>query len=302
MTIGSFNAYIEAAGQDYKGTLFLGRVVNNNDPEGIGRFQVSIPGLYDEGEIPWIGGNRYSPFGVGSGFGTYGSPAVNSTAVIMLQDGDANMPICLGFILTNSDKNGAYASPFTWGYVDPSGNNLLVNMQTQSWTWTHSSGTNYNVNADGDLTVNVVQHQVVNVTGNATLNVDGSNQINVQGDNTIVVHGNTHITTDGTTTVYSGGAASLTAPSVLVDSPTSTFTGNVQIDGNLHVDGTTTSEGTIFGNSGLRIIGNAGGGTGIFVGDVIQTAGIMSSNGIVLHTHTHGGVETGGGNTSSPNP
>ncbi len=285
MSIGSFNDQQMAFDQDYKGKVFLGRVIENIDPEGTGRFKVSIPDLYTEGEIPWVGGVRYSPFGIGGGFGFYGSPAIGSTAIIELQDGDSNMPICHGFILTNTNKDPRFASEKVWGYVDPSGNTLVVNMESQDWTWTHSSGTNYNVNQQGDLTVNVVQHQTINVTGNSTMNVTG----------------NTSVITQGTTLVQSGGQATIRAPKVLVDAPESQFTGNVQIDGNLHIDGTTTSEGTIFGNSGLRIIGNAGGGTGIFIGDVIQTSGVMSSNGVILHTHTHGGVETGGGNTSGPN-
>jgi phage baseplate assembly protein gpV len=282
MTIGSFNAYQEATAQDYTGSLFLGRVVNNADPLGLGRFQVRIPGLYEEGALPWVGSVRYSPFGVGKGFGMYGSPKVGSTAIIELQDGDANMPICHGFILTDPDKDPAYASPDTWGYVDPSGNRLLVDMAAHTWTWTHSSGTTYNINAAGDLTATVVGNQTINVQGNSVLNVQG----------------NTEVHTSGTTTVTSGGAASLTAPSVLVDSPNSHFTGDVKIDGNLEVGGTTTSQGTIFGNSGLRIIGNAGGGTGIFVGDLIQTSGIMSSNGIVVHTHVH--QDSMGGTTGQP--
>lgn len=293
MTIGSFNDYHRATEQNYNGVIFLGRVVNNSDPLGMGRFQVSVPGLYDEGEIPWMGVNRFSPFGVGPGFGVYGSPAIGSAAIVMLQDGDANLPICLGFILTNSDKLGPYGQPYTWGYVDPSGNTLVVDMQAQTWTWTHSSGTNYNVDSTGNLTVNVVDNLNVNVTSSATVVVDG--------DTSVITHGNTQVTTDGTTTIFSGGPASLTAPSVLVDSPISTFTGNVQIDGNLHVDGTTTSEGTIFGNGGLRIIGDAGGGAAFITGDVYQINGVMNSNGVILHTHTHNGVESGPDTTAGPN-
>lgn len=290
MTIGSFNAYQEATEQDYERQYFLGRVVNNQDPEGIGRFQVRIPGLYEEGELPWVGGLRYSPFGVGPGFGFYGSPAVGSTAVIELQDGDANMPICKGFILTESDKEAAYTNWYTWGYVDPNGTRLLVDLQARSWTWTHVSGTGYNIDQNGNLTAHVVGNQTITVDGNATLNVQGNNTINVQG--------NTEIHTQGTTTVTSGGAASLTAPSVLVDSPTSHFTGNVQIDGNLQVNGTTTSLGTIIGTGGFIISGNSGSGTAVITGDLIQTSGIMSSNGIVVHTHVH--QDSVGGQTGAP--
>jgi phage baseplate assembly protein V len=35
-------------------------------------------------------------------------------------------------------------------------------------------------------------------------------------------------------------------------------------------------------------------------GNISHSGGSLSSNGIVLHTHKHGGVQTGGGQTQGP--
>ena len=39
---------------------------------------------------------------------------------------------------------------------------------------------------------------------------------------------------------------------------------------------------------------------GSMTGNISHSGGSLSSNGIVLHTHQHGGVQTGGGNTGGP--
>ena len=63
--------------------------------------------------------------------------------------------------------------------------------------------------------------------------------------------------------------------------------------------GTLTTEGLLTYQSGLS---GTGGGVGTTItGSIIQTGGQLSSNGIVLDTHTHGGVDSGGDNTAGPN-
>jgi phage baseplate assembly protein V len=39
---------------------------------------------------------------------------------------------------------------------------------------------------------------------------------------------------------------------------------------------------------------------GTMTGNITHTGGSITSNGVVVHTHTHGGVQTGGGNTDKP--
>ena len=39
---------------------------------------------------------------------------------------------------------------------------------------------------------------------------------------------------------------------------------------------------------------------GTMTGNITHTGGSITSNGVVVHTHTHGGVQTGGGSTDKP--
>lgn len=75
-------------------------------------------------------------------------------------------------------------------------------------------------------------------------------------------------TTDATTRIaIAPGLVKITTPgTVEVDAPTVHMTGDLQVDGSI------TAQGEVTGN------------------------------GIVLSTHTHGGVQPGGANTSAPNP
>lgn len=77
------------------------------------------------------------------------------------------------------------------------------------------------------------------------------------------------------------------AESVTFDTPYAHFTGQVEID-----DVVTYHNG---------MVGEGGGGNAVTItGDLVHEGGVISSNGIVLHTHTHSGVQTGGGSTGGP--
>jgi hypothetical protein len=173
--------------ENYGDGYYVGTVTNNNDPLGIGRVQANVPGLYDtsKGPVPWIGPIKDSPFGFGVSstgpFGVYGSPAVGSQIKVELQKGDENNALYTP-LATKPSANPAFASPQTWGYQDPSGNQQLVNMATGSWTWTHSSGDTISYDSAGD--------RVVVVKGNATENVSGSLNITVQGNAALNITGN----------------------------------------------------------------------------------------------------------------
>lgn len=82
------------------------------------------------------------------------------------------------------------------------------------------------------------------------------------------------------------------AVSVTLDTPLTHCTGN------LHVDGTATIDDLLtYGNG---IAGTGGENDNVITGEFVQTAGVLSSNGIVLATHTHTGVQPGGGSTGGP--
>lgn len=73
---------------------------------------------------------------------------------------------------------------------------------------------------------------------------------------------------------------------VTCDTPHTIFTGAV------------TVQGLLTFLSGMN--GTGGANSNVITGDLTQTGGNISSNGVVLHTHTHGGVTPGGGSTGVP--
>lgn len=91
----------------------------------------------------------------------------------------------------------------------------------------------------------------------------------------------------GTTLKLEDSKATLTTPELLVDSPKSTFTGEV------------TVQGLLTYTAGMSGSGGSG-STASIQGNVAVSGGTVTADGIDLKTHTHGGVQPGGGNTGAP--
>lgn len=95
-------------------------------------------------------------------------------------------------------------------------------------------------------------------------------------------HGSGHLDVTGiaTATVQASG-------DVVIDSPHTRFTGQVTIEGLL------TYQAGLSGKNG-------GGNATSIQGDITHTGGNLSSNGIVVHLHIHGGVEAGSSSSGGP--
>lgn len=96
--------------------------------------------------------------------------------------------------------------------------------------------------------------------------------IEIKQDQTVVIHAPQGVTidTDASVTINA-------AQSVALNTPLVTVAGRIMQTGNM----------------------GSGGGSE-FHGGFTNTGGQITSNGITLETHTHGGVETGSGNTGAP--
>lgn len=174
--MNSANDRIEEASSDATDTGYIiGTVVDNNDPEGIGRVKVSIPNLFDpaQGAIPWIGAHRQSPFGYGPNFGVYGSPQIGSQVRVKFQEGDAHYGLVEGDEYKTSIANSKFKDPKTWGFRDPSGNELFVNMDTQAWEFTHSSGITIKYDVEGTMTRHIPKDMIGDVGNTWTEDVTG---------------------------------------------------------------------------------------------------------------------------------
>lgn len=93
----------------------------------------------------------------------------------------------------------------------------------------------------------------------------------------------------GNIQITSSGQIKINAPAgVIITTPSTLNTG------------TLTTEGRLTYEAGMVGYNSGGGATATITGDVVHTGGDLSSNGIVLDSHVHDGVEPGGGNTGEP--
>jgi hypothetical protein len=174
--------------EDYGQGYYAGTVSVNTDSLGIARVQASVPGLFDptQGAVPWIGAIKDSPFGFGTGpkgpYGVYGFPQVGSTVMVELQNGDEHKPL-YQTLYTQPNAHPWFNVPTRWGFVDPSGNSLQVDMSASTWTFTHSSGDQISFDATGD--------RVTLIQGNDNLTVNKALTIIVQGN--CLVQSNTRV-------------------------------------------------------------------------------------------------------------
>lgn len=90
-----------------------------------------------------------------------------------------------------------------------------------------------------------------------------------------------------TVTINTDVATVNATENVLIDSPQTTCTGDMTVQGKLTYQ------------NGLA--GNGGSNGSQITGDLVQTDGVLSSEGTILHTHTHGGTQPGSGSTGGPN-
>ncbi|MBY0445835.1 MAG: phage baseplate assembly protein V [Burkholderiales bacterium] len=93
---------------------------------------------------------------------------------------------------------------------------------------------------------------------------------------------------------------------ITAECPETETTGNLTVGGNLSVKGDSTFKGKadVLGafsyTAGMSGTGGTSGGATTITGPITQSGGDITSNGVVLHTHTHGGVQLGGSSTSGP--
>lgn len=183
----SLDTALDLMRRDGPGRWYMGKVVVNVDPLGRDRIQVRAPGLYDPdmGPVPWVGPIKISPFGIGGSWGVYGSPAIGSDVLILLQDGDGHYPMYMS--VQTSSSAPAFPSGAAWGFTDPYGNTLKMSADN-SVSFTAASGATVSISAGGDIAVNAPGSVSVNAGSGASV-TSPNNTIN----GTTTINGNTTI-------------------------------------------------------------------------------------------------------------
>lgn len=206
-------------GQDLKDVVYIGTVVDGNDPDKQGRCRIRVPHVFDgvdDTDLPWARADRMSgPAGNVNGSATCMIPANGSKVYVAFQLGDPHDPIYTTDILNTAFFSGTVFGseyPYAWGFSD--GQNFIkINRQTGDFKLQNATGSFAQIAADG--TINASATKDINATAPA-----GTATVSAQN---IVANASQAISATATTTAsVTVGTASITiAPgSIIMDNGT----------------------------------------------------------------------------------
>lgn len=176
---------------DYSDNLFIGRVVENDDPLQLRRIKVLIPNLFDSDnpdELPWVA-PKYMGF-IANLPGVAGSknliPSIGAQVIVELQQGSPLHGLYIGSferpdtILAEFQEN--YLGKYGW--KDPAGNLFIVDTTEGQVTIRVLHGpsqTELKIVNNGDTSLTVPQGAAtVTVHGNVTVHSDGHVNVTAQ--------------------------------------------------------------------------------------------------------------------------
>lgn len=168
-----------------------GRVIDNDDPSGMGRVRVQFPWQEKKGEkTPWI---RLIQPHSGSGKGFHFIPEIGEEVLIGFESGNAEKPFVIGTHYNGSETSSYHTSGNDKKVIHTrSGTKIILNDAEGSVFIEDPSGNTYlmdgagniNVNAPNDMTFTAGKNLNINVGMNMTTNV-GMNKSDTIGLNNI---------------------------------------------------------------------------------------------------------------------
>ena len=176
-----------------KGEEQSARVVDNNDPMGMGRVRVQFPWQEDKGQkTPWI---RLIQPHSGAGKGFHFIPEIGEEVLVSHESQNAEKPFVMG-----THYNGAETSSYHTSGNDKkvihtrSGTKIILNDAEGSVFIEDPSGNTYlmdgngniNVNAPKNMTLNAGEDFNINVGKNMFTTVGNNKELKVAKDNSIV--------------------------------------------------------------------------------------------------------------------
>lgn len=177
-----------------KGSLpgrYIGVVLDNNDPEKLGRCKILVFGVFSDNitpdKLPWA----IPEFGfVGSLKGSFIVPQIGAYVNVKFVDGEISLPkfsskiINIDQLPTNKDKN--YPDNMVFFETD-AGDSFELDRSTSETVFTHNTGTTITISPDGSVTIDSAKNITTNHTDTLTVNGNAVTPLGVGPLNSIPV-------------------------------------------------------------------------------------------------------------------
>jgi hypothetical protein len=182
--------------------FYTGKVVDNNDPDKLGRCKIRVYSVFDneipDADLPWA----IPDFNfIGSDLGSFIVPPNDTILKVYFDSGDYHTPrYTTKVIETNNlnftaDKDEDY--PDTMVFFETNQQEYFkINRKTLTSTYRHASGTIFTIDKYGNIEIN---------NNSAVLGENGSLIIGIQGNVAFAVEGDTTIETNKGCSVIAGG-------------------------------------------------------------------------------------------------
>ena len=177
--------------------FWTGKVINNNDPDKLGRCRIRVYGMFSDkipdDDLPWATPDFNF---IGGSSGSFIVPPIDSLVRVYFDNNDVYAPM---YTTKAFNKGTTFKGDISEDYPDTmvffetdQGEYFKINRKTQKTTYKHSSGATVIIDIDGNITIN----NKASTVGNLTINIEGNTNINTKGDTSVISLGN--VTVDGT--------------------------------------------------------------------------------------------------------
>ncbi|QPB08522.1 Rhs element Vgr protein [Vibrio phage Va2] len=234
MSLLNLAYYARHQSQELTDVEWVGKVVENVDPKGLGRVKVEVEGMLEGAPelLPWCHIKKMPMIGGGVNLSFFSVPNIDSEVLVSFESGVYH-PYVVGILDTEKTKNPNFTLeedyPTVYGFEDETGTKLVINRNKKSIELFHGPTQNQFI-WDGE--------------GNETRIIKGNRTTTVEGDDTLTVNKNRIMNVKDKYTMTSTDTSFTTSNQFTSDSKITLISGsdNAQFNGgSVSINGTPVS-------------------------------------------------------------
>jgi hypothetical protein len=196
---------------DLKNANWIGKVIDNSDPDFEGKIKVKVFGKFDDmadEDIPWARPLNMITGGSASGAGFHSVPKVDSVVGVRFDNGDIHEPEYY-YIQHPSEElkaeiQGSYANAHSLIYDTITEGAVKIFFTEEKGVMIDYKESQVNVKPDKSIIIQTAsRNSIIEILDDGTMNITQNNNINIKcnADAKVDISGKADITTGGVTTL-----------------------------------------------------------------------------------------------------